>query len=79
MIATTAIAGMMKPPRSIAVSSLTSAPLRAATDSAAADWARTGVAGHGDREHRSHRCLLETHLELPVELFGVGSATVVQC
>src|SRR5204862_2123439 len=40
---------------------------------------KDGRACHGDRERRSHGCLLETHLELPVELFGLGSATVIQC
>src|SRR5690349_10521394 len=43
MIATTATRGMMKPPR-ISFVLLTSAPLRAATESGAADCASTGVA-----------------------------------
>src|SRR5205085_5043730 len=32
-------------------------------------------AGHGNRECRSHGCLLQTHFELPVELFSFGTAT----
>jgi hypothetical protein len=42
MIATTATNGMIKPPRS-SFSSCVVAPERAATESGAADWAKTGV------------------------------------